>query len=75
MAIIRKKTRKAITKQVTKLMKKHGPEIAMGLVSNLLTGFTAAAMATPDDDKSEKKKKKSDNGDSNSKSKKKRSKK
>lgn len=58
MAIIKKKTRKAISKQVTRLVKKHGPEIAAGLVTSLVTGITAATIARDDDKKSKKKKKK-----------------
>lgn len=62
MAIIKKKTRKAITKQVKKIVKKHGPEIAMGLVTNLVTGITAAALSDSGDEAKPKKKKRS-NGD------------
>lgn len=41
MAKVKTKTRKVLTKQLGKLLKKHGPEIAMGIatgiVSSLLT--------------------------------------
>lgn len=63
MAIIKKKTRRVITKQIKKLIRKHGPEIAAGLVSNIVTGITAATLADDGDDKKSdgksKKKKKS----------------
>ncbi|HEY0321047.1 MAG TPA: hypothetical protein VGC66_08855 [Pyrinomonadaceae bacterium] len=58
MALIKKKTRKAISKQVTKLVRKHGPEIAAGLVTSLVTGITAATITNGEGKKSKKKKKK-----------------
>jgi hypothetical protein len=41
MAIVNKKTRKAIRKAVKKVMKKHGPKLAAGLAGSL-----ASALAT-----------------------------
>jgi hypothetical protein len=55
MALIKRKTKKKITKQLKKLVKKHGPEIATGLVSTIVAGLTAANL--PESDGSEKSKK------------------
>jgi thiamine phosphate synthase YjbQ (UPF0047 family) len=63
MALIKKKTRKAITKQVKKLVRKHGPEIATGLVTSIVSGIAAAATAKPEDDDTPKKSRKRDEGD------------
>ena len=62
MALIKRKTKKALTKQVNKLIRKHGTEIAVGLVSNLMTGITAATVAKSDDDGEAPKKKRAKNG-------------
>jgi hypothetical protein len=56
MAILKRKTKKAISKQVRKMVKKHGPEVAMGVISTLVTGVIAAA--TDDSEESGKSKKK-----------------
>lgn len=42
MAIIKKKAKKAITRQVRKLVKKHGPEIALGAATALVGSVVAA---------------------------------
>jgi len=44
MALVNKKTRKAIRKSVRKALKKHGPEIAAGLVTAMAS--TLATLAT-----------------------------
>jgi len=44
MALVSKKTRKAIRKSVRKALKKHGPEIAAGLVTAMAS--TLATLAT-----------------------------
>jgi hypothetical protein len=41
MAVIKKKTRKKLSKQLNKLVKRHGPELALALV----TGIVSAAAA------------------------------
>ena len=41
MKLVKRKTRKAISKSVNKVIKKHGPEVAAGL-----TGSIASALAT-----------------------------
>jgi hypothetical protein len=51
MAVIKKKTKKAISKQVMKLVNKHGPEIATGLVTTLVAGVAGAASAAADNRK------------------------
>ena len=43
MPVIKRKTRKAITKQVKKLISKHGPEVALGLATNLVGSVVEAA--------------------------------
>jgi hypothetical protein len=66
MAILKRKTKKAISKQVRKMVKKHGPEVAMGVISSLVTGVIAAVAEKNDSDdsnnsgKSRRKKKKKD---------------
>ena len=66
MAIIKRKTKKTLTKQIKKLMKKHGPEIAAGLIASLVSGLTTAtAVKSENKNKSKKKKRKAraeDNG-------------
>ena len=59
MALIKKKTKKAITKQVMKLVKKHGPEIALG-AATALVGSVVAAAASAKETKDAKKKSSSD---------------
>ena len=60
MAILKRKTKKAITKQVRKMVKKHGPEVAMGVISSLVTGVIAAATEVSNGSGKSKKKKKKD---------------
>lgn len=55
MAIIKKKTRKRLTKQVRKLIRKHGNEVVTGLVGSILA---AAAAKMTGGDKDHKKHKK-----------------
>ena len=55
MAVIKRKTKKAITKQVRKMVKKHGPEIALGLAASAVTGIVSAAAAVGDKKKGKKK--------------------
>ena len=47
MAGIKKKTKKAIIKPVTKLVQKHGAEAAIALVTGLIGGVAAASAMTP----------------------------
>ena len=47
MAIIRSKTKKKITKQVKKLVKKHGSEVALGAATALVTTIINQATAGP----------------------------
>lgn len=64
MAVIKAKTKKAIIKQFNKLVRKHGTEIAIGLISNLMTGVASAKLAASEDgDQTEKKKKKKKKAD------------
>jgi len=60
MAFIKRKTKKAISKQVNKLIRKHGTEIAVGLVSNLVTGIASASIAKEDDGEAPKRKRAKD---------------
>jgi hypothetical protein len=48
MPVIKRKTKKAITKQVRKIVKKHGPEIALGLASALVSSVVTKATASGD---------------------------
>lgn len=45
MAIIKKKTRKKLSKQLTKLVKKHGAETAITLVTGIVGAMAAHATA------------------------------
>jgi len=54
MPVIKRKTRKAITKQVKKLVNKHGPEVALGLATNLV-GSVVDAVSGKTQAKSKKK--------------------
>jgi hypothetical protein len=40
MAIVKRKTRKKISKQLTKLVKKHGNEAALAFVTGILSNLT-----------------------------------
>lgn len=42
MPVIKRKTKNAITKQVKKLVKKHGPEVALGLATTLVGSVVGA---------------------------------
>lgn len=54
MPVIKRKTRKAITKQVKKLVNKHGPEVALGLATSLV-GSVVEAFGVEKQAKSKKK--------------------
>jgi hypothetical protein len=41
MALIKRKTRKRLTKDLTKLVKKHGAEMALALVTGIISGLAA----------------------------------
>ena len=41
MALIKRKTRKKLSKQLTKLVKKHGAEMALALVTGIVSGVAA----------------------------------
>ena len=41
MAVIKRKIRKKLTKQLAKLVKKHGPEMALALVSGIVSALAA----------------------------------
>jgi hypothetical protein len=61
MAIIRRKTKKKIGKQVKKLVKQHGPEVALGAATALVTTLINKATDKPaKKDKGEKDKGKKD---------------
>lgn len=47
MAILKKKTRKAIQKSVSKALNKHGPTLATHLATGLATGLAAYLGAEP----------------------------
>lgn len=49
MAVMNKKTRKAIRKTVKKLINKHGPTVVAHLGTALASGLAAYATAEPDD--------------------------
>ena len=60
MAIIRRKTKKRIGKQLKKIVKKHGPEVALGAATALVTNIIGKATDKPakkDKDKKDKGKK------------------
>jgi hypothetical protein len=46
MALVKRKTRKAIRKQLTKVIEKHGPEIATGIATGLMSSIVA--LITPE---------------------------
>jgi hypothetical protein len=39
MALIKRKTRRKLSKQLNKLVKKHGPEMALALVSGIVSSL------------------------------------
>ena len=41
MALIKRKTRRKLSKQLNKLVKKHGPEMALALVSGIVSSLAA----------------------------------
>ncbi len=41
MAVVKKKTRRKLAKQLTKLVKKHGAEIALALVAGIVSSLAA----------------------------------
>jgi hypothetical protein len=41
MALIKQKTRKKLSKQLAKLVKKHGPEMTVALVTGIVSGLAA----------------------------------
>jgi hypothetical protein len=41
MALIRRKTRKRLTKDLKRIVKKHGAEMALALVTGIITGLAA----------------------------------
>jgi hypothetical protein len=45
MAVIKKKTRKKLSKQLNKLVKKHGAETALALVTGIVSAATVATKA------------------------------
>lgn len=47
MATIKRKTRKKLTKQLAKLVKRHGPEMALALVSGIVSTLATEAAAKP----------------------------
>lgn len=60
MTIIRRKTKKRIGKQLKKIVKKHGPEVALGAATALVTNIISKATDKPakkDKDKKDKGKK------------------
>ncbi|WP_157780870.1 hypothetical protein [Hymenobacter sedentarius] len=57
MALIKPKTRKAILKEVKRLIIKHGTEVAVGLLSGLITKIFADAVEETDKPKKKKAKK------------------
>jgi hypothetical protein len=58
MALIKRKTRKKLSKQLNKLVKRHGAEMALALVTGIVSNLaTDAAEKTSKREKSAKKKK------------------
>jgi|GEM_PF-5694350 len=55
MALLKRKTRKVLLKEVHRLVRKHGSETAVGLITGMVTEFIAQAVLDPD--KGSKKKK------------------
>jgi hypothetical protein len=43
MALIKRKTRKKLTKQLNKIVKRHGAEMALALVTGILSNLAAKA--------------------------------
>ena len=41
MALIKQKTRKKLSKQLARLVKKHGPEMTVALVTGIVSGLAA----------------------------------
>jgi len=41
MALLKRKTRKKLSKDLTKLVRKHGPEMALALVSGIISAAAA----------------------------------
>ncbi len=60
MAIIRRKTKKRIGKQLKKIVKKHGPEAALGAATALVTNIISKATDKPAKKKDKSKKDKPD---------------
>ena len=58
MALIKRKTRKKLSKELNKLVKRHGAEMALALVTGIISSLAAdAAEKTSKREKSAKKKK------------------
>jgi hypothetical protein len=47
MAVIKKKTRKKLSKQLNKLIKRHGPETTLAFVTGIVSAATAAETTKP----------------------------
>ena len=47
MALVKGKTRKKLAKQLRKLVKKHGAEVALALVTGIVTSLSADNAARP----------------------------
>jgi homospermidine synthase len=47
MALLRRKTRKVLLKEVHRLIRKHGSETAVGLITGMVTEFVAQAVLNP----------------------------
>jgi hypothetical protein len=59
MALIKRKTRKKLSKQLNRLVKRHGAEMALALVTGIVSNLATDAVEKPaKGGKSEKKKKK-----------------
>jgi homospermidine synthase len=54
MALLKRKTRKVLLKEVHRLIRKHGSETAVGIATGMVTEFIAQAMLDPDKDRKKK---------------------
>jgi len=60
MAVMKKSTRKKLSKQLNKLIKRHGPEMALALVTGIVGALASDRAAKPAKKKAKKAKKSKD---------------
>lgn len=56
MALLKRKTRKVLLKELHRLVKKHGSGTAVGLITGMITEFIGQAVLDPSKDSKRKKK-------------------